>query len=115
MSADEMEDELPEWVEEQWGIIERKRDDEEEENREPTEWEILNSRIQAMERTDWYPLKVKPVRDGRYEIKTKEWPWAHWCKFENGKWEEDAWLDDDKITHWRGATEESLKKFESEE
>ena len=42
MSADEMEEQLPTWVEEQWGIIERKREEEDEENEEPTEWEILN-------------------------------------------------------------------------
>ena len=114
MSSDDMRDSLPEWVDEQWGIIERRQEEEDEENREPTEWEIFNTRVQKMERTDWYTFKVKPVRDGRYEIKTKEWPWPHWSKFENGKWEEDGWLDDDEITHWRGTTEESLREFENE-
>ena len=115
MSADDMRDNLPEWVDEQWGIIERRQEEEDEENREPTEYEIYLSRLEKMERTDWFPFDVKPVRDGRYEIKTKEWPWSHFQNFIDGEWEYDGWLEDDVITHWRGTTAEALKQFESQE
>ena len=84
-------------------------EEEDEEDAEPTEYEIFRDKLEAMERTEWFPAKVNPVRDGRYEVERKEWPFPHWAMFENGKWEDEELIEDDKVTRWRGTTEASLK------
>lgn len=104
MSADEMEDELPEWVNEQFGLIDRKREDEEwEEQQQEEEIEELDD--SHWERTEWFPKKVKPVRDGFYEVNTKGWPFTHKTEWKDGKWV----LGNDVI-EWRGITENQYKQ-----
>ena len=92
------------------GINQEEEDDEKWEQEED-----FNSRVEAMERTDWFPADVNPVRDGRYEVDRKEWPFPHWATFENGEWEHEELIEDDRVTRWRGTTEDSLIDFESEE
>jgi hypothetical protein len=95
MNADQMEDSLPSWVEDEFGLISYTRDNEEsEEEQEMFEFEA------QLEKTEWYPGKIKPVRGGLYEVKSKAWPWEHKDTWENGKW-----LSGDKITEWRGITQ----------
>lgn len=99
MDADEMENKLPPWVEDEMGLISRTRD--EEADREHEDWlEYLSD----LERTDWYPKKVKPVREGSYEVRTKAWPYPQYCNWTDGKWQRyDG--DDIKVSEWRGITE----------
>ena len=94
-TADEMEDNLPDWVNEQFGLVDRKRDEEDDE-----EWLEQKNIEDAWERTEWYPGKVKPVRDGTYEVKTKSWPWPH-----KEEWKDGKWVLGNKVTEWRGLTE----------
>ena len=100
MSADEMEDDLPEWVEDEFGLISRTRDDEDQEA-EDEEYE----RELDWERTEWYPVKIKPVRHGMYEVKTKSWPFPHKIEFDG-----DGWNTPNKVTEWRGITEQQYFK-----
>ena len=86
MSADEMETDLPEWVNEQFGLIDQTRDNEEWEQEEEDEEEIEEFDDSDWERTEWYTGKVKPVRDGLYEVKTKSWPYPHVMSWDNKKW-----------------------------
>lgn len=60
--------------------------------------------IANLERTEWFPKKVKPTMIGRYEVKTKAWPYPNWCNWTGEKWE--RWEGDDiKVTEWRGLVE----------
>ena len=101
MSADELEDVLPGWAEDEFGIIERMRDDEE--YREEEEWAEY---LADLERTDWYPVKTKPFHVGRYEVTTESWPYPQYCNWTGKKWE--RWEGDIQIRveKWRGITEE---------
>ena len=100
MTADEMEEQLPAWVDEQFSLIERARDDEEQEQED--EW---NEFINDLERTDWFPKKIKPVREGKYEVTTKAWPFPIMCDWDGEKW--SRWEGDTiKVTAWRGITED---------
>jgi hypothetical protein len=53
------------------------------------------------ERTDWFSVKVKPARDGWYEITTKGWDWPQFCQFKNGSW--DSY---NEVVKWRGLSED---------
>ena len=53
------------------------------------------------ERTDWFPAKVKPERDGWYEITTKGWDFAQFCEYKNGNW--DCY---NEVVKWRGLAED---------
>lgn len=51
--------------------------------------------------TDWFPVKTKPVREGKYEIKTKDGYTYHamW----NGEYWKNDWSDEKlKVKEWRG-------------
>lgn len=99
MDADEMEANLPSWVEDELGLISRARD--EEGDREYEEWQTY---LIELERTDWYPKKINPVREGSYEVKTKDWPFPQYCNWTGEKWQ--RWEGDDiKVHEWRGITE----------
>lgn len=106
-TADELEQNLPEWVEEEFGLISRKRDDEEEEwlDDEPQEESIyVPGTYDEDEKTGWFNVKVNPVYVGQYEVKTKEWPFPHvmdwngkfWCMAETNSKAQS------KVTEWRG-------------
>jgi hypothetical protein len=53
------------------------------------------------ELTDWFPVKINPVRKGIYEILTVEsinWPYPN-----KGEWTGKKWkFLDHTVTHWRG-------------
>jgi len=73
------------------------------------EWveEQEEERLSQLERTEWFDKKVKPVREGRYEIETKAWPYPQYCNWDGEKW--GRWEGDDiKVTKWRGLVEEDL-------
>jgi hypothetical protein len=114
LSADEVEDQLPSKLDEMFNISQYKRDneeydeeedslsfDDEEEDEEDSEpnWELEYGF------TDWFTKKDKPVYNGLYQVKTKEWPWpmkANW----NGK----SWDTPEKVTEWRGLAEDPVAK-----
>ena len=51
--------------------------------------------------TDWFPVKTKPAREGKYEIKTKDGYTYHanW----NGEYWKNDWSDEKlKVKEWRG-------------
>ncbi len=53
--------------------------------------------------TDWFPAKVKPERDGHYEVKTKE-GYTYRANWKDGDWY-NTWGDDPdkvKVKEWRG-------------
>ena len=100
MTADEMEEQLPAWVDDEFSLIERTRDDEAQQ--EEDEW---NDYLNGLDRTDWFPKKIKPVREGKYEVKTKAWPFPMMCDWNGEKW--SRWEGDTiKVDAWRGITEE---------
>ena len=78
----------------------RHRDDEEWEQEEDDEEEIEEFDDSHFERTEWFPKKVKPVRNGFYEVTTKGWPFPHKTEWKDGKWV----LGND-VNEWRGITE----------
>ena len=106
MSADDMENDLPEWVEDKFGLVTRTRDDEAEREDEEDDEDYLYEPGQYTEeeKTEWFKAKVKPVHAGLYEVKTKEWPFPHTME-----WTEKGWCLRDtkttpstKVTDWRG-------------
>ena len=100
MTADEMEEQLPAWVDEEFSLIERTRDDEAQQ--EEDEW---NDYLNGLDRTDWFPKKIKPVYEGQYEVTTKAWPFPVMCNWNGEKW--SRWEGDTiKVDAWRGITEE---------
>ena len=112
MSADEMEAELPEWAEDEFNIISRKRDDEEwideEDETEDVDSVYVPGQYTEDEKTDWIKAKNKPVYEGLYEVKTKEWPFPHAMD-----WTKNGWMmhgldlpTTNKVTDWRGLKEE---------
>ena len=65
------------------------------------EEEALND----LERTEWFPKKVKPAYVGKYEVMTKLWPYPHYCDWTGEKWQ--RWDGDDiKVSQWRGLAED---------
>lgn len=96
-TIDEMEQNLPSWVDDEFNIIERMR--EEEMYKEEEEY---NEFLYNLERTEWHPASVKPFHAGKYEVETKAWPWPHYRDFENGKW--DDTFNKNKVVRWRGIT-----------
>ena len=58
------------------------------------------------ETTDWYPAETNPVREGRYEVMTNQWPLPQWAEWNGIQWELDAVeIEDETVTQWRGLTE----------
>jgi hypothetical protein len=88
---------LPEWAEDVFGIISRHEDEEEE------RWEEEQRDIEDnYEKTDWYPAKIKPFREGDYQVKYKGMEWVNKVSFTDGKWQNSF----HKVAFWRGITEE---------
>jgi hypothetical protein len=53
--------------------------------------------------TDWYPKKIKPVRDGQYEVRTAgKQMYTHPARWEGGKWMLTYNDDEVKVKEWRG-------------
>lgn len=61
--------------------------------------------------TDWFPAKSKPVREGKYEVKTKEGHEYH-AMFNGERWHND-WSPDQelKIVKWRGVAYDPDEHF----
>ena len=76
-----------EYAHEEW--MERERDD----------------RIAALPRTEWFDAKVKPMSNGRYEVTTKDYEYAQYADYTDGKW--TRWTGDKvKVVQWRGLLQE---------
>ncbi len=61
--------------------------------------------------TDWFPAKVVPVRDGKYEVKTKDGHEYH-AIFNGQNWHNE-WSPDEelKIVKWRGVAYDPDEHF----
>mgnify|MGYP003340878616 CR=1 FL=1 len=99
--------ELPEDIDEYWGISERQA----EYDREAAYEEWLEE-CKELETTDWLPSKIKPVHTGVYETQTKSWPYPNKNYWDGEKWCFYNWYDNEptgevmnKIVQWRGITE----------
>jgi hypothetical protein len=116
--------------EEPYQGVERNNDDDEEDNDEPEsactseEWDPaaeLDNIIEEHLLTDWYPVEVKPVRKGEYEVritKTPVWPFPATFRAE---WTGRTWKDSEGqkvqgVIDWRGLAEDpdKLVVFECE-
>ena len=65
--------------------------------------------LNALARTEWFPVKTKPAYVGRYEVTTKAWEFPQYCNWDGKKW--SRWEGDDiKVTQWRGLVEEFTGK-----
>jgi hypothetical protein len=107
-SADELESFLPSDLDDAFGISDSRRQQEEDDAYEE-QAEIENE----WERTDWFSKKVKPVREGTYEIKTKKWPFPHKADWENNQWMDCFFRSPIKgVTEWRGLTEGQHKDLD---
>jgi hypothetical protein len=65
--------------------------------------------------TDWFPAKTAPVREGKYEVKTKEGHEYH-AVFNGERWHND-WSPEDQliIVKWRGVAYDPDEHFIREE
>ena len=65
--------------------------------------------------TDWFPAKTAPVREGKYEVKTKE-GYTYHAVFNGEHWHNE-WSPEDKlkITGWRGVAYDPDEHFVREE
>jgi len=121
MSADEMEDQLPIEMDEHFNIVQYQRDREDEE-----EWDDENEEDfdiidvpDDVERTDWYPKEINPVREGLYETMTNSWPFPHKALWNGKEWftqdsDTGEYTIKNSIDHWRGLTRLSFEMKELE-
>jgi hypothetical protein len=78
------------------------------EDLENYEQEQLEESLVELERTEWYPISVAPVKDGRYEVTTKAWPYPQYCDYTDGNW--GRWDGDElEVVQWRGLTKEYIE------
>ena len=116
MSADDMEANLPEKLLEHFGLADRKRDEEDEEEWDddyPDEDEGEFSNFEDSERSDWFPKKVPPIYLGIYEIRTDAWPFPQKARWDGKKWYlKDIDINDYdlevKISEWRGLAQSPI-------
>lgn len=58
-----------------------------------------------LERTDWFPIDIKPAYVGRYEVTTKAWAYPQYCNWDGKNW--GRWDGDEiEVTQWRGLAED---------
>jgi hypothetical protein len=75
------------------------------EDLENFEHDAFEEKLSELERTEWYPAKIKPSKDGRYEVTTTQYEHPQYANYENGKW--SRWVGDKvKVTQWRGLVQE---------
>ena len=118
MSADDMENDLPEWAEEIFGLVTRTRDDEAEREDEEDDEDndgggYIPNQYDESEKTQWFKAKVKPTHEGLYEVKTKEWPFPQMMVWNDEKWCIPTFIVETtaKVTDWRGLIEtEEIKE-----
>ena len=99
-------------VDEFWGITERQ--EEEERNNAYDDWV---SDCHALEKTEWFKGKIKPKYEGVYETQSKAWPYPSKSYWDGNKWCFYDWFEDEhygelvnKVTQWRGITEDDYMK-----
>ena len=69
------------------------------------EAEQEEEKLAELERTEWFPKKVKPAYVGKYEVMTKAWPYPQYCNWDGENW--SRWDGDDiKVSQWRGLAED---------
>ena len=108
LSADEIAEQLGD-IDEYWGISDRIRENEEEQ-----EYEDWISSCEELEKTEWYPAKIKPVEIGVYETQSDAWPYPNKSYWDGEQWcfydfSTDSSLGKlmNKVTQWRGITAEA--------
>ena len=119
MDSAQIQDEIPSDIDEMFSISEQMQDREaEEEFEDEVEFESQDNDDDEdvdsgpqYEMTDWFEEKDKPVREGVYEVTTKEWPYPHKQYWNGTEWRQyygegqDIGGDKLKINQWRGITE----------
>ena len=106
MSADEIDEQIPQDINDAYGISDQKRSWEEE-NEEFEDDEEEESDEPEYEMTEWFDKKIKPSYEGIYEVKTKSWPFPHKAYWKD-EWrqyfgpDEDIGSDKLKVLEWRG-------------
>jgi hypothetical protein len=103
---------LPEWAEDIFGIVSRYEDEQEDEDEEEDDFDEDEDYDSELERTDWFPKKIKPVRVGTYEVMTKSWPFSQKCEWSGDQWEHAG---NALVTQWRGITEKQYLEIQNEE
>jgi hypothetical protein len=77
------------------------------------EWveEQLEEKLSELERTEWFDVIEKPVREGRYEVVSTAWEFPQYCNWNGKKW--GRWQDDEiDVIKWRGLVEEYTESEE---
>jgi hypothetical protein len=67
---------------------------------------VVELQEEELAMTNWFPLDVAPVRQGRYQVydgKIPHWPFPTYADWDGQKW------SDDNITQWRGLAENPTK------
>jgi hypothetical protein len=67
----------------------------------------INDEFDDADKTEWFPVKIKPVHQGVYECQFKKAPAWPWPPVEQLQWDGKAWLNDDGdrvtgVKEWRG-------------
>jgi hypothetical protein len=103
MDSAQMQEDIPSEIDDMFGLSERKQDEEmyEDEDDDTQTYTDDEDDIQTYDVTDWFDKKVKPVRVGLYEVKTESWPFP-----QKVEWTGRKWATPNKISEWRGITEE---------
>ena len=119
LTADEMEHQIPVELDELFNIIEYQREQEEDEawnDENEEDFDIIDV-PDDVERTDWYPKEINPVREGLYEIMTNSWhswPFPHKALWNGKEWftqdtDTEEYTIKNSIDHWRGLTQVSFE------
>jgi len=105
MDSAEVQDEVPTDIDEMFCISELMQDREAEEDFDDEEG---SADFQPQyETTDWFSVEYKPTMKGIYEVKTGSWPFPQKAEWTGKKWNMEG---DNKITEWRGITEEEYNR-----
>jgi hypothetical protein len=115
MTADEMEEELPQWVEVEWNLISQQRDREDEEEEFEDEEEVTGYEYSDDEMTDWFDVKTKPVHIGEYDVqydKPNAWPFPSRLTWTGKKWINGQGEQRKDVGKWRGLNFDPVQKEE---
>jgi hypothetical protein len=108
LTANEMVNKLPSWVDELFGLIESAR------TREIDEQEEMQREIEeSWEKTDWISGKIKPIRNGLYEVKRKISGNRLGFPFKL-EWIKGSWKNKLDVAEWRGITQSQHEQLVSE-
>ena len=107
-SADEMEDKMPSWAEEVFGLISTQRE------RELDELEDAKQQMEeSWEKTEWIKGNTPPIRNGIYEVRMKIAK-NRLTSPEKNEWVFGKWKDNIKVAVWRGLTKPQHDKLKSD-